>query len=202
MAGPYIEAERRLRAVAQTQQGFFTAKQASHAGFAEKTHAYHVRAGNWIRQHRGVYRLIDFPTAERPDLMLWFLWSQNRKEIPEGTYSHETALSLHELSDVMPSRLEMTVPKHFRRNSRLPEILELHRAELAKEEVQEMHGVRVTRPLRTIADLVETGRVDRGQLRKAVAEALERGLITHKQMETLADPELRNTLRKLAGQSR
>lgn len=202
MAGPYIEAERRLRAVAQTQQGFFTAKQAIHAGFAEKTHAYHVRAGNWIRQHRGVYRLIDFPTAERPDLMLWFLWSQNRKEIPEGTYSHETALSLHELSDVMPSRLEMTVPKHFRRNSRLPEILELHRAELAKEEVQEMYGVRVTRPLRTIADLVEIGRVDRGQLRKAVAEALERGLITRKQMETLADPELRNTLRKLAGQSR
>jgi predicted transcriptional regulator of viral defense system len=188
--------------VAQTQQGFFTAKQAIHAGFAEKTHAYHVRAGNWIRQHRGVYRLTDFPTGERPDLMLWFLWSQNRKEIPEGTYSHETALSLHELSDVMPSRLQMTVPKQFRRNSRLPEILELHRADLAKEEVQEMYGVRVTRPLQTIADLVETGRVDRSQLRKAVTEALERGLITREQMDALADTELRNALRKLAGRSR
>src|SRR6266851_5352057 len=140
MAGPYKEAERRLSAAAQAQQGFFTTKQAIHVGFAEKTHAYHVRAGNWIREHRGIYRLADFPAGERPDLMLWYLWSQNRKEVPEGTYSHETALSLYELSDIMPSKLQMTVSKHFRRNSRLPEILELHRADLAKEDVQEMHG--------------------------------------------------------------
>jgi predicted transcriptional regulator of viral defense system len=202
MAGPYKEAERRLSAVAQTQQGFFTAKQAIHAGFAEKTHAYHVRAGNWIREHRGIYRLADFSVGERPDLMPWYLWSQNRREVPEGTYSHETALSLHELSDIMPSKLQMTVPRHFRRNSRLPEVLELHRADLGKEDVREMQGVRVTRPLRTITDLVKSGRVDRDQLRKAVAEALERGLFTRKQMDALPDPKLRNALRKLAGRSR
>ena len=69
-----------------------------------------MRAGNWIREYRGIYRLADFPTGDRPDLMLWYLWSQNRKEVPEGTYSHETALSLHELSDIMPSKLDMIVP--------------------------------------------------------------------------------------------
>ena len=53
--------------------------------------------------------------------MLWYLWSQNRQENPEGAYSHDTALSLHELSDIMPSKLHMTVPKRFRRNSRIPE---------------------------------------------------------------------------------
>ncbi len=201
MPGPYKEAERRLWAAAQTQQGFFTTKQAIHAGFAEKTHAYHVRAGNWIREHRGIYRLADFPPGERPDLMLWYLWSQNRKEVPEGTYSHETALSLHELSDIMPSKLQMTVPKHFRRSGQLPEILELHRADLGKGEVQEMHGVRVTRPLRTIVDLAKTERVDRSQLRKAVGEGLERGLFTRKQIGALPDTELRNALRKLAGRS-
>ena len=130
MAGPYKEAARRLYEIAQSQQGFFTTKQATRAGFAEKTHAYHVKVGNWIREHRGIYRLADFPTAERPDLMLWYLWSQNRQEVPEGTYSHDTALSLHELSDIMPSKLHMTVPKHFRRNSRIPEVLILHRADL------------------------------------------------------------------------
>jgi hypothetical protein len=52
--------------------------------------------------------------------MLWYLWSQNRQEVPEGTYSHDTALSLHELSDIMPSKLHMTVPREFRRNSRIP----------------------------------------------------------------------------------
>jgi Transcriptional regulator, AbiEi antitoxin len=85
MAGPYKEVARRLYEIAQSQQGFFTTKQATRAGFAEKTHAYHVKVGNWIREHRGIYRLADFPMAERPDLMLWYLWSQNRQEVLEGT---------------------------------------------------------------------------------------------------------------------
>jgi hypothetical protein len=48
-----IKKQRRLLAVAQAQQGFFTTKQAIHAGFAAKTHAYHMRAGNWRREYRG-----------------------------------------------------------------------------------------------------------------------------------------------------
>jgi hypothetical protein len=46
--------------------------------------------------------------------------------------SHDTALSLHELSDIMTSKLHMTVPKHFRRNSLIPEVLLLHRADLGE----------------------------------------------------------------------
>src|SRR5690348_5152971 len=157
MLRPYKEAGRRLRQMAQSQQGFFTTKQALRAGFAETTHAYHVQSGNWIREHRGIYRLADYPTPERPDLMLWYLWSQNRNEVSEGTYSHDTALSLHELSDIMPSKLHMTVPREFRRNSTIPEILVLHRAHLDTSEIQEMHGIRVTRPLRTIVDLLRSG---------------------------------------------
>jgi len=202
MARPYKEAARQLSETAQGQQGFFTTKQAIHAGYAEKTHAYHVRKGNWLREHRGIYRLADFPTGERPDLMLWYLWSQNRKEVPEGTYSHETALSLHELSDIMPSKLHMTVPKRFRRNSQIPEMLVLHRADLAKEDIQEMHGMRVTRPLRTITDLLRSRRVDRSQLRKAVEEALQRGLFNRKQIEALPHDEIRESLRKFAGRMR
>ncbi len=202
MARPYKEAVRQLSETAQGQQGFFTTKQAIHAGYAEKTHAYHVRKRNWLREHRGIYRLADFPTGERPDLMLWYLWSQNRKEVPEGTYSHETALSLHELSDIMPSKLHMTVPKRFRRNSQIPEMLVLHRADLAKEDIQEMHGMRVTRPLRTITDLLRSRRVDRSQLRKAVEEALQRGLFNRKQIEALPHDEIREPLRKFAGRMR
>jgi hypothetical protein len=68
VAGPYKEVARQLYEIAQSQQGFFTTKQATRAGFAE-THAYHVKVRNWIREHRGIYRLADFPTAER--LMFW-----------------------------------------------------------------------------------------------------------------------------------
>ena len=80
MPGPYKEAARRLHEIAQSQQGFFTTKQATRSGFSEKTHSYHVNAGNWIREHRGIYRLADFPAPERPDLMLWYLWSQIGKK--------------------------------------------------------------------------------------------------------------------------
>lgn len=200
MPGPYKEAARRLFQVAQSQQGFFTTKQAIRSGFADKTHAYHANAGNWIREHRGIYRLADFPTPERPDLMLWYLWSQNRKQVAEGTYSHDTALSLHELSDIMPSKLHMTVPREFRRNSTVPEILVLHRANLDTNEVQEMYGVRVTRPLRTIADLLRSGHVDRSQLKQAVDEAIRRGLIGRKEIDRMPHDKLQSTLRKLAEQ--
>ena len=202
MAGPYKEVARRLYEIAQSQQGFFTTKQATRAGFAEKTHAYHVKVGNWIREHRGIYRLADFPTAERPDLMLWYLWSRNRQEISEGTYSHDTALSLYELSDIMPSKLHMTVPKHFRRNSRIPEILVLHRAELSDTDIEQMQGVRVTRPLCTVLDLLQTGHIDRNLIRQSINEAMRRGLITGKQIDSLPHDSLRDSFRELAGQHR
>src|SRR5438105_4613982 len=80
------------------------------------THPYHVQVGNWIREHRGIYRLALFPAADRPDLVLWALWSRNRNEEVEGVYSHHTALRLYDLSDLSPAKLHMTVPTHFRRN--------------------------------------------------------------------------------------
>ena len=63
------------------------------AGFAENTHPCHVQAGNWLRDHRGIYRLSLFPVSDRPDLVLWALWSRNRNEEVEGIYSHHTAAS-------------------------------------------------------------------------------------------------------------
>src|SRR3984885_10248012 len=200
MPGPYKEAARRLHEIAQSQQGFFTTKQAIRSRFAEKTHSYHVNAGNWIREHRGIYRLADFPAPERPDLMLWYLWSQNRQEVPEGTYSHDTALSLHELSDIMPSKLHMTVPREFRRNSRIPEILVLHPAHLDATDVQEMFGVHVTRPRRTIVDLLQSGHLDRTQLKRAVDEAIRRGLIGRREIDGMPNDKFQNSLRELAEQ--
>ena len=125
------EAQRRLFEIAEAQQGFFTTKQAKAAGFAENTHSYHVKVRNWIREYRGIYRLALFPMAEHPDRVKWALWSRNRNEAPEGVYSHQTALSLYELSDLNPAKLHMTVPAHFRRNSEIPGILGLHYADLA-----------------------------------------------------------------------
>src|SRR6266516_628890 len=94
MAQSHREASGRLFEIAEQQQGFFTTKQAKAAGFAEDTHPYHVQVGNWIREHRGIYRLALFPTTDRPELVLWALWSRNRNEEVEGVYSHHTVISL------------------------------------------------------------------------------------------------------------
>ena len=182
MAQSHREAARRLFEIAEQQQGFFTTKQAKTAGFAENTHPYHVQAGNWIREHRGIYRLALFPMADRPDLVLWALWSRNRDEEVEGVYSHQTALSLYDLSDLNPAKLHMTVPSDFRRNSDIPGILVLHYADLTESDVQNAQGFKFTRPLRTILDLIEADTVERNLIRQALRQAIDRGLISRQQI--------------------
>jgi predicted transcriptional regulator of viral defense system len=186
MAQSHREASRRLFEFAEQQQGFFTTKQAKAAGFAENTHPYHVQVGNWIREHRGIYRLALFPATDRPDLVLWALWSRNRNEEVEGIYSHHTALSLYDLSDLNPAKLHMTVPTDFRRNSDIPGILVLHYADLAERDVQTAQGFKFTRPLRTILDLIEARTVEERFIRQALRQAVDRGLITRQQIRNAA----------------
>lgn len=182
MAQSHREASRRLFEIAEQQQGFFTTKQAKAAGFAENTHPYHVQVGNWTREHRGIYRLALFPWTDRPDLVLWALWSRNRNEEIEGVYSHQTVLSFYDLSDLNPAKLHMTVPTKFRRNSEIPGVLILHYADLPDSDVEAIQGFKLTRPLRAILDLIEAGTVERNFIHQAITQAVDRGLITRQQI--------------------
>lgn len=176
-------ASRKLYGLAAGQGGFFTARQAREAGYEDNVHPYHVRSRNWIREARGVYRLSQFPLHSRPDLMVWQLWSRNRQDEPQGVFSHATALALHELSDVMPAKLHMTVPPGFRRMAAIPEVLRLHRARLTNRNVKTIDGVRVTTPLRTLTDVIAEGAIARELLVQAVDEALRRGLVMRRHLE-------------------
>jgi predicted transcriptional regulator of viral defense system len=177
------QSEARLYAIAESQGGYFTAKQAEEAGFDRTNHSYHVRAGNWEREHRGIFRLLYFPAAERPDLVRWSLWSRDRQDRPQGVYSHQTALAIHDLSDLMPSKLHMTVPRSFRRNSDIPTGLVLHHADLPSNAVEEREGFRVTRPMHTVLDLSKSQEPSPDLLAQAFAEARKRGLITEKEIK-------------------
>jgi hypothetical protein len=170
--------------IADSQQGYFTTQQLREAGFDATNVTYHVKVGNWIRAYRGIYRLSNYPASDQSDLVLWSLWSRNRQELPQGVYSHETALRIYELSDLMPARLHMTVPPSFRRSGEIPNALLLHYARITPQELEIMHGFGVTRPLRAIQDLVANESVPRDVLRQALEDALRQGLVT--------PPELQN----------
>ncbi len=116
---------------------------------------------------------------------IYALWSRNRAGEPEGVYSHQTALSIHELSDVNPAKLHMTIPTAFRRRAKAPKILALHRASLDEKDVEQRQGFAVTRPLRAIADVAEAESVSRDIIKQAITEGRRRGLITVREMSEL-----------------
>jgi len=175
---PMSTPQDKLYAVASAQQGFFTTKQALFAGYAARTHVYHVGTGAWIREHRGIYRLARFPSSPEGQYVLWSLWSRNRHEQPQGVFSHQTALSIHEISDLNPPKLHMTVPVDFRRNSTLPAVLSLHWADLPDADIEQRQGFRLVHPLRAISDLLRDGSESHDHLRQALRQAMSRGLIT------------------------
>lgn len=172
-----------LYQVASEQDGYFTTKQAISSGYGTNSHPYHVKTGNWIREHRGIYRLANYPIGDRPDLMVWYLWSRNRNEQPQGIYSHETSLAIHDLTDLNPSKLHMTVPKNFRRNSQVPELLVLHYNNTSPEETDQVYGVKITNPMRTIIDVVMEGYLSEDLITQAIEEALKRGGITKRALK-------------------
>lgn len=192
------ERQKELYQIAEAQGGYFTAKQAASLGYASNKRAYHVQAGNWLREHRGIYKLALFPEPDRSDLILWWLWSRDRSDQPSGVYSHQTALSLHELTDVNPSQLDMTVPPSFRRGVPVPRILRLHYGNVPAAEQEVLFQVPVTSALRTILDVWEEGSLPKDALRQAFQQARADGRITRKQAaEILKDARFASLVREM-----
>ena len=102
------------------------------------------------------------------------LWSRDRNDQPQAVVSHDSALVLHDLSELLPGEVHLTVPPKFRKDP--PAGCVLHKARLAPKDIEERAGFRVTVPLRTLLDVAASG-VPEEQLQKAVADALSRGLV-------------------------
>ena len=183
---------RLLYETAAAQGGYFTAAQALEVGYAYSQQHYHVERGNWLRVEHGLFRLRDFPAGEREDLIRWSLWSRNQKGVPQAVVSHETALTVHELSDLMPARIHLTVPPGFRKE--VPPGCVLHKGRLAPGDVEARAGYQVTTPLRTLVDVADSP-LSQEHLDAAVREALERGLVRRRQLESIiSSPQARRRL--------
>src|SRR5439155_9052844 len=117
---------RTLLTKALEQGGYFTAKQAREAGYGYPHLDYHVSTGNFERVEHGLYRLTSLPPGDHDDLIRLSLWSRNRDDEPQAVVSHESALVLHELTELLPGVTHVTVPPKFRKAS--PEGCVIHKA--------------------------------------------------------------------------
>lgn len=166
---------RALHAIAATQGGYFTAKQAASAGYGYAHLIYHLKAGNFERAGHGLYRIITIPSAEHDDLIRLYLWSRDRRDVPAAVGSHSSALFLHQLSDALPRRIHLSVPPGFRKPA--PRGCVLHKAVLTPAEIEQREGFSLTTPLRTLLDCATDPSVSQEQLHKAVVDATSRGQI-------------------------
>src|SRR5207249_202327 len=101
------ETARVLFSKAMEQSGYFTAKQAIEAGYNYSHLDYHLASGNFERVEHGLYRLTRLPPGEHDDLVRLNLWSRDRQDEPQAVVSHESALVLHGLSELLPGEIHL-----------------------------------------------------------------------------------------------
>ena len=164
---------RHLYEIAEQQAGYFTAAQAQAVGFSLPLLSYHTKAGRFDRIRRGIYRFVQFPGSPYEDLFVAWL-----RTGPDSVISHESALAVYELSDVLPGEVHVIVP---RTASRRRKGIRLHTNRLGTDEVTQRAGLPITTVARTIADVIVSG-LAQEQVGQAIQEALRRGLTTRESL--------------------
>jgi predicted transcriptional regulator of viral defense system len=170
---PASPAWQALYDVAASQEGIFTTRQALAAGYSPPLLAHHQKAGRITRIRRGIYRLVHFPPGEQEELVAAWLWTDTA-----GVLSHQTALSLHGLSDVLPAQIHITLPLSWRhRRFRVPRGIVLHHADIPADQRTWVGAVPVTAVRRTLSDCALAA-LPPDLLRQGARQALARGLVT------------------------
>jgi len=147
MPGPLYN---RLFEVAASRYGYVTAEDARGLGVPVERLSTMAARGTLERVSSGVYRFPAFPVSRLDQFVEATLWPHGG-----GVLSHATALDLHELCDVNPAQIHVTVASRFRTNRDVPAVLRLHRRALAERDVTTYEGVRVVTPRRAILDGIE-----------------------------------------------
>ena len=164
--------------IASDQSGFFTADQAHIWGFNWRMLLYHARQGRFRHIRRGLYRLRDFPASPHEEVVAVWLAAGRASAV----ISHESALDLLDLADIIPDAIHLTAPRS-RRGLTVPLGARVHTssAALRPDEVVMVDGIRVTAAARTIIDVTEADLAP-DQVERAVANALARGTATEDEL--------------------
>ena len=167
-----------LFAIASSQQGYFTTSQAAACGISRFLLSRETDTGRFHRVRRGLYRLHAYPSAPREEVMA--SWLTIGKDV--AVVSHESAMDLLDLSDVIPNAIHLTVPRSRRHFPKLLGI-KIHTTTrpFGPLDIVVRDGIRLTSPARTILDAAEAGSAPE-QIEMAIQQAIARGFITPTQI--------------------
>lgn len=168
---------RGLEGEAYPQSGFFTVQQAREHGVSSQLLNHHVRRGRfeWVR--RGLYRLRGFPSSEHDEMReKWMAVGPDK-----AVLSHESALVLLELSDNIPDAVHLLVPRRHRGLRRPPGVVIHTHPDTETIPTVWRDGLPLTAPARTLVDAVNVLQPEQAAM--AVQQALQRGMVTTRQLE-------------------
>lgn len=171
----------RLREIALDQHGFVTTREAENMGVSRVELSKMVSRGRLTRVSHGVYRVPQVAETEFDQYHQAVLWTG----LPEATLSHETALSLWELSDINPENIYLTVAprRRVRRSGNRNYVL--HLAELGPTDMTRRHGIPVVTAHVAISQCITSG-TPTYLLQQAYEQARERGHISPEERDRLA----------------
>jgi predicted transcriptional regulator of viral defense system len=102
--------------ISSEQSGYFIAEQARACRYSWALLSHHVKSGRFLRVRRGLYRRGEYLSSPRDDVLA--TWLAVGKDV--SVVSHESALDLRDLSDVIPDAAHLTVPRSQRNRPTLP----------------------------------------------------------------------------------
>jgi predicted transcriptional regulator of viral defense system len=180
--------------IASEQSGYFTSEQASMCGYSRALLSYHAKSGKFIRVRKGLYRFREYPSSSREDVLA--AWMAVGKD--NATVSHESALDVLGLSDIIPDAVHITVSRSRRNLPSLPGV-KVHTTTnpLQKEDKVTRDGMIVTSAKRSILDAAEAGTAPE-QIEMAVAQAVNRGLVMPQSLQEEADKRGRRVSKLIA----
>jgi predicted transcriptional regulator of viral defense system len=159
--------------LATEQYGYVTAEQAVELGFAKSRLPQMAERGVAERVERGLYRFPTLPRTALDQYMQAVLWPHRA----HGVISHASALALHDLCDVNPAHIDITVPVGYRVTRVPPSVYRLHHRTLRTVDIARHEGIPVVTPRRAILDGIEV-HIRHGLIEQAIETARRRGSIT------------------------
>lgn len=189
----------RLYALAEGNAGYLTARAAADAGLARSTLSHHARpGGRLVHVARGLYRLRDFPSSPHEHIVAGWL---RTPPSADAVVSHESALELDDLSDLIADEVHVTVPRTRHRKQIEGVVVHVTTFPVTRRERRTVLGIPVTTADRTIIDVLRsTGMTE--QLDAATKQALRRGLTTKRRLRATAEEFPKTVQRQVADLTR